>query len=83
MTKKVMQTTFGERFLYGLYAFGAILSYYAIYSYLQLYLTDIGISAAAVGVIFIIAKVWDAVNDPMFGVIVDKANLKGGSRRQF
>lgn len=78
MTKKVMQTTFGERFLYGLYAFGAILSYYAIYSYLQLYLTDIGISAAAVGVIFIIAKVWDAVNDPMFGVIVDKANLKGG-----
>jgi len=78
MAKKIMQTTFGERFLYGLYAFGAILSYYAIYSYFQLYLTDIGLSAVVVGTIFIISKVWDAVNDPMFGVIVDKVHLKGG-----
>ncbi|MDL2301727.1 glycoside-pentoside-hexuronide (GPH):cation symporter, partial [Lachnospiraceae bacterium OttesenSCG-928-D06] len=69
---------FGERSTYGLYAFGAILSYYLIASYLQLFMTDIGISAAAVGMIFIFAKIWDAVNDPLFGIIVDKAKFKKG-----
>ena len=78
MKKLNMQTGRAERISYGLYAFGAILSYYAVYSYLQLYLTDIGISATAVGIIFMVAKVWDAVNDPMFGIIVDKTHLKGG-----
>lgn len=70
-----------ERTSVGLYAFGTILSYYMIMSYLQLYMTDIGISAVAVGLIFIFAKVWDAVNDPIFGVMVDKVNLKGGKYR--
>ena len=64
-----------ERTSVGLYAFGTILSYYMIMSYLQLYMTDIGISAVAVGLIFIFAKVWDAVNAPIFGVLVDKVNL--------
>ena len=70
-----------ERTSVGLYAFGTILSYYMIMSYLQLYMTDIGISAVAVGLIFIFAKIWDAVNDPIFGVLVDKVNLKGGKYR--
>lgn len=78
MKKNVFQTSGSERFSYGLYAFGAILSYYMIMSYLQLFMTNIGISALAVGIIFIVAKVWDAVNDPIFGVLVDKLNLKGG-----
>lgn len=71
-------TSKSERLSYGLYAFGAILSYYLIMSYLQLYMTDIGISAIAVGFIFMLAKVWDAVNDPIFGILVDKLNPKGG-----
>lgn len=70
-----------ERTSVGLYAFGTILSYYMIMSYLQLYMTNIGISAVAVGLIFIFAKVWDAVNDPIFGVMVDKVQLKGGKYR--
>lgn len=75
---KKFTTSGGERISYGLYAFGAILSYYMIMSYLQLYMTDIGISAVAVGMIFMFAKVWDAVNDPIFGVLVDKVNPRGG-----
>ena len=70
-----------ERTSVGLYAFGTILSYYMIMSYLQLYMTDIGISAVTVGLIFIFAKVWDAINDPIFGVMVDKVRLKGGKYR--
>ena len=71
-------TSRGERTSYGLYAFGAILSYYMIMSFLQLFMTDVGIPAVTVGFIFIIAKVWDAINDPLFGTLVDKLNPKGG-----
>ena len=78
MGKKQFTTTKGERVSYGMYAFGAILSYYVIMSFLQLFMTDLGIPAAMVGLIFIFAKVWDAINDPVFGVMVDKVNLKGG-----
>jgi GPH family glycoside/pentoside/hexuronide:cation symporter len=28
--------------------------------------------------LFLVARIWDAVNDPMMGIIVDKVNLKGG-----
>jgi len=41
-------------------------------------LTDIAIPAAVIGTIFLVTRVWDAINDPIFGVIVDKVNLKSG-----
>ncbi|MDR2654789.1 MAG: glycoside-pentoside-hexuronide (GPH):cation symporter [Oscillospiraceae bacterium] len=72
------RTGFGERFSYGLYFFGQLIFYILITSFLQLYMTDMGIPAAVVGAIFMVAKVWDAINDPIFGVIVDKAKLKKG-----
>lgn len=79
MKTKDYATSRGERFSMGCYAFGAILSYYVIYSYLQLFFTDfVGISASAVAIIFVIAKIFDAVNDPIFGVVVDMVNPKGG-----
>ena len=34
------------------------------------------IPAMATGVIFAIARVWDAINDPMMGTIVDRTNTK-------
>lgn len=79
MKKKEYATSRGERVSVGFFAFGAILSYYVIYSYLQLFLTDfVGVSASAVAVVFMIAKIFDAVNDPVFGVIVDMAKPKSG-----
>ena len=68
----------GERYTYVLYYFGQLIFYMIVTSFLQLYLTNIAIPAAVIGTIFIVAKVWDAVNDPIFGVIVDKVNLKKG-----
>jgi sugar (glycoside-pentoside-hexuronide) transporter len=46
--------------------------------FLQIFMTDIAIPAASVGTILLVARVWDAVNDPMFGIVVNKAKLKGG-----
>ena len=70
--------TRGERYTYVLYYFGQLIFYMIVTSFLQLYLTNIAIPAAIIGTIFIVAKVWDAINDPIFGVIVDKVNLKKG-----
>lgn len=73
-----LTTSWGERMSFGLYSFGTILVYYMVASFLQLYLTNIGIAAVTVGIVFIIAKVWDAINDPIFGVLVDKISFKNG-----
>jgi sugar (glycoside-pentoside-hexuronide) transporter len=67
-----------ERVSYGLYFVGQLFFYTIVTSFFQLYLTDAGIPAAFVGGIFMLAKVWDAVNDPLFGIIVDRVKLKKG-----
>ena len=50
--------------------------------FLLWFYTDVAkIPAAAATVIMIIARIWDAVNDPMMGVIVDKTKSKEGRCR--
>ena len=41
------------------------------------------IPAMATGVIFAIARVWDAINDPMMGTIVDRTNTKWGKCKPY
>ena len=42
-------------------------------SYLMIFFTDtFGIPAAAAGVIMVLASIWDAINDPIMGVLADK-----------
>lgn len=53
-------------------------------SYLTIFYTDIaGLSAAAIGLIFMVARVWDAVNDPMMGLIAERTKSKYGRFRPY
>lgn len=53
-------------------------------AYLMLFYTDIfGISAAAVGTMFLITRVWDAFVDPVVGVVSDRTETKWGKFRPF
>lgn len=53
-------------------------------SYLLVFLTDtFGVPAGAAGVIMVIASVWDAVNDPMMGVLADRTKSKMGRYRPY
>jgi Na+/melibiose symporter-like transporter len=72
------QTTRKERISYEVYFFGQLVVFVIVSNYLQIFLTDIAIPATTVAVIFLIAKVWDGVNDPLFGVLVNRLNFKKG-----
>jgi len=48
--------------------------------YIETFLTDIGITAAVAAAILIIPKLWDAVNDVLFGYIVDRHMFKNGQK---
>ena len=71
-------TSSSERFTYALFYFGQLIFYMIVTSFINLFFTEIGIPATIVGGVLIVTKVWDAINDPIFGVIVDKVNLKRG-----
>lgn len=75
----------GDRLGYMFGDLGNGLLFGFITSYLMVFYTDVfGISAAAVGTMMIVARVWDAINDPMMGVIVDKRRPgKSGKFRPF
>lgn len=48
--------------------------------YIETFLTDIGIAATTAAAILIIPKLWDAVNDVLFGYIIDRHMFKNGQK---
>ena len=68
-----------ERFAYGLWFLGENI----IWAYVALastFLLDIGIDATLASAILLGPKIWDAVNDTLFGFIVDKKKFKNGEK---
>ena len=56
-----------------------------ITSYLKLFMTDVlGINGGKVAIMFIITRLWDVINDPLWGAIVSKRKAgKDGKYRQY
>jgi Na+/melibiose symporter and related transporters len=71
-----------EKVSYGLGAVGKDMVYMLSASYVLYYYQDIlGVSAVAMGVILMIARVFGAFNDPIMGVVVAKTKTKWGKFR--
>ena len=71
-----------EKFSYGLGAVGKDMVYMLSASYVLYYFQDIlGVTAWVMGVILLVARVFDAFNDPIMGVIVAKTRTKWGKFR--
>ena len=52
--------------------------------FLLYFYTDVfGLPAAAVGTMFLITRIWDAVNDPIMGTIADRTNTRWGKFRPY
>lgn len=71
-------------FAYGMGDFASNLTNTFMGSYLSIFYTDVvGLTPAVVSAIMIIARIWDAVNDPMFGAIAERTNTKRGRFRPY
>ena len=61
----------GQNLVYGLWG-----------SYILIFYTDVfGITAGAAGLIMMFTRIWDAVNDPMMGMVADRTRTKWGRYR--
>jgi sugar (glycoside-pentoside-hexuronide) transporter len=69
---------------YGLGEIGCQMSWYMINNYLNIFYTDVvGLTGAAISAIVLIARIWDAINDPMMGQIADRTNTRWGKFRPY
>lgn len=69
---------------YGLGEAGGNFSFSIVSTYLTVFYTDIvGLAPMAISIIMLVARVWDAINDPMMGIIAEKTNTRLGKYRPY
>ncbi len=77
-----MKLSLKEKTSYGLAAVGKDMVYMLSASYVLYYYQDIlGVNAAVMGVILLVARIFDAFNDPIMGVVVAKTKTRWGKFR--
>ena len=76
------KTTWREKIGYGVGAIGLDLSYGMFYSFLSYYLSSVlGLKESFLLILTPLARIWDGINDPMMGTIVDNTRTKMGKYR--
>lgn len=59
--------------------FWKIFSYYLPFFYAHIF----GIGLAHAAVLFLVTRIWDAVSDPMMGIIADRTQTRWGKYRPY
>ena len=82
--KKARKISIKEKISYGFGDFASS-TFWTLFSMFLLYFyTDVyGISAAAAGTMFLVARLWDTTNDPIMGMICDRTKSRWGKFRPF
>ena len=76
------QLSVREKISYGIGDFGNIVAYTTLGFYIIFFLVSVaGLPAEIAGVIFLVARAWDAVTDYLMGVISDRTRSRWGRRR--
>lgn len=76
--------TVREIISFSLLPFGLLTIINVIGNALNVYLADyLGLGMVGAGLVLSITKIWDAINDPMMGMIVDKTRTKWGKCRPY
>jgi Na+/melibiose symporter-like transporter len=82
MQDQTKKLSFVEKVGYSLGDSAANFIFQTVMMFLMFFYTDVmGISPAVAGIIFLITRIWDAVNDPMMGAIADRTNTRWGKFR--
>ena len=70
--------------VYGMGNFASQLSWTMVSTYLSIFYTDVfGLGVGAVAMLMLIAKIWDGINDPMMGALMDKTYTRVGGYRTY
>ncbi|MGN0447407.1 MAG: MFS transporter [Acutalibacteraceae bacterium] len=84
MSISLKDKTAKEILAFSLLPFGMSTIYSLLGTALNIYFTDVlGLSLVMTGIVLSATKVWDAINDPLMGMIVDKTHTKWGKCRPF
>lgn len=84
-----MKTEFGklsirEKIGYGLGDTASNLFFQTTIYFLLYFYTDVfGITAKTAGTMFLVTRIWDAINDPIMGAIADRTKTRWGKFRPF
>ena len=81
MSTKEYKTSLKEKIPYGMYYFGQGMIYTLVSQFLMMYYTDYALlPSLAVSVIMFGGKIWDGINDTLFGLLMDKMKWKSGKK---
>jgi len=84
MQNESQKISIKEKIGYGLGDTASNLFFQTFIFFLLYFYTDVfGITAAAAGTMFLVTRIWDAVNDPMMGAIADRTNTRWGKFRPY
>lgn len=81
MSTEEYKSSLKEKIPYGMYYFGQGIVYTLVSQFLMMYYTDYALlPSLAIAVIMFGGKVWDGINDTLFGLLMDKIKWKSGKR---
>ena len=73
-----------EKIAYGLGDTASNFIFQTVMLFLTFYYTDVvGLSAAAVGSMFLLVRIFDAITDPLMGSLADRTRTRWGSYRPY
>lgn len=76
--------TFKEKIGYGFGDMASSMFWKVFSAYLPIFYTSVfGLDLVLVGTLALVARLWDAVSDPMMGIIADRTNTKWGKYRPY
>jgi glycoside/pentoside/hexuronide:cation symporter, GPH family len=82
MQTESQKLSIGEKIGYSLGDSAANFIFQTVMMFLTLFYTDVlGIAPASIAWIFLVTRIWDAVNDPMMGALADRTKTRWGRFR--
>ena len=84
MQSGLQKLSIREKIGYGVGDTASNLFFQTFILFLLYFYTDVfGISAVAAGTMFLVTRIWDAVNDPIMGFIADRTDTRWGKFRPY